>query len=196
MSAVVLERAVDKSEIVQRSVSAGSGARGIPPPGKIRRRQLNPDGKLIMVGNEVHVLETQMLDCRRRAIPNGQSRSISIIHKSFHHKILDASDRARAGVRAAVERPSIVHGHGETVFDRDMTAAAEVIGIVMVLLLAVDDLYVARGEILAAGDMHGPIGGSEEQKTLEGDVTAVVDHIASDSISMRDRKSTRLNSSH
>src|ERR1019366_2300371 len=59
--AVILERAVDESEVVQNRM-ARFGAGRIPPPCKIRRRQLNPDRKLIMRANEVHIFKAQVLD--------------------------------------------------------------------------------------------------------------------------------------
>ena len=91
----------------------------------------------------------QVLDGRSAAIADGQTGGIGVIHKPFHHQILDPSGLARFGLGAAVKGPRVVHGHREPVFDQNMTGAAEVIIIVMILLLAVDDLEVAGGEIVA-----------------------------------------------
>jgi len=180
MPAVILERAVDESEIVQVCTPTIPGAGDIPPAREVRGRQLNPDGVLVVVGHEVHILETQALDGRCGSIADRNSGRIGVIDKAFHDDVLDALVRARP---AAIEGPGIVHGHGESVFDPDVTAGAEVVSIVMVLLLAVDDLYVACGEILAAEYVYGPVGGSQQQQILEGYVAAVVDQIAPDSIS-------------
>jgi hypothetical protein len=126
--AVILERAVDKLEIVQNGAPAGPGARGIPPPRRICGCQLNPHRELIVGADEGYVLETQVF--------NGRG------------EIFDSPGRAGAiaagSASATVKSKSVVHGHREPVFNQDVTAAAEVISIVMVLVLAVDDLDVTH----------------------------------------------------
>jgi hypothetical protein len=146
--AVILERAVDKLEIVQNGAPAGPGARGIPPPRRICGCQLNPHRELIVGADEGYVLETQVFNGRGGAIPDGQRGGVAVIHKSFHHEIFDSPGRAGAiaagSASATVKSKSVVHGHREPVFNQDVTAAAEVISIVMVLVLAVDDLDVTH----------------------------------------------------
>src|ERR1035441_212481 len=133
-----------------------------------------------MRADEVYVFKAQVLDGRGAPIPNGQGGGIGVIHESSHHQVLDALDDA-AGVRsAAVHGEGVVHGHGEAVFDQDMGTAAEVIGVVMILLLAVDDFDVVGGKILGAEHVHGPICAAQEQQVLEGNIAAVVDRVAPD----------------
>jgi len=116
--APILERAVDKPEIVHNGIRAGPRSRRIPPPCKVCGRQLNPDGELIVGGDEVDALEAQVLDRWGGAISDGQRRGISVIHKSFDYQILDTQDyAARAAASAAIEGKRVVHRHGEPVFD-------------------------------------------------------------------------------
>src|SRR5208282_3439589 len=178
MTTVIFERAINEAKIVQSRTAARSSASGIATSREICRRQLNPDSELIMVGDEMRVLEAQVFYRRGATVAHRQRAGIAIIDEPFHDKILDAFASA-----ATVKGPSVVHGHGEAIFDQDMTGAgSKVIGIVMVLLLAVDDLKVVRGEILAAADGHSPVGGAQEQQVLEGNIAAIVDHVAPDAI--------------
>ena len=66
-----------------------------------------------------------------------------------------------------------------------MPVGTEIVGIVVVLLFAIDDFQVAGGEILGAHDVNGPISGPEEAQILKSDVAAIVDHVAADSGTMR-----------
>lgn len=68
MAAVVLKGGVDKSEVVQRNAFARFEAGGISLADKIGGRQLNPDGELVLIGDEVHVLEAQVLDIRGASV--------------------------------------------------------------------------------------------------------------------------------
>jgi len=52
----------------------------------------------------------------------------------------------------------------------------------MVLLLAVDDLDMAVGKVLAAADVHIMIAGAEQQQIVEGNVAAVADDVAPDPV--------------
>src|ERR1035441_610750 len=138
-----------------------------------------------MRADEVYVFKAQVLDGRGAPIPYGQGGGIGVIHKSPDHQVLDALDDAPGVWSAAVHGEGVVHGHGEAVFNQDMGAAAEVIGVVMILLLAVDDFDVAGGEVLGAEHVHGPIGAAQEQQVLEGNIAAVVDRIAPDACPVR-----------
>ena len=66
-----------------------------------------------------------------------------------------------------------------------LAAAGQVVGVVVVLLLAADELDVPAGETIGVADGHGPIRGPEEEQILERDVLAVVDDVALDAIPMR-----------
>src|ERR1017187_6041528 len=178
LPAVMLPRAVQKVEVIQSLLTAR--ARRIAPPREIRGSKLNPNGELIRGRDEMHILETYMLSRRDRAVPQNQRRSVAVIHIALHHHVFEA------GAGATIKGKRVVHRHGKPVFDEDMFAAAgDVISIVVVLLLAVDELDVPAGETVGIADRHRPIGGPQKEQILEGDVLAVVDHVALDAISMR-----------
>ena len=179
MAAIVLEVGVDEFEVVEHDAFAGLLARGVALAGEVGGGELNPNGKLVLVGDELDVLEAQVADVGRAAVADGHRRRIGIVDEVLDHHIFDG------GAPATVEGEGIVHGHGEAILDEDVLAVAgEIEGVVVILLLAVDDFDVDGGEVFGVGDGGGPVGGAEQEQALEGNVLAVIDDVALDAGAM------------